>query len=182
MRNTTSENFRLRLKWLAEITERKINPSKLEINALSTMRLFCGLRVSKWFDKISLNSLKSTALELSEQQRGLDLWIDLKSMRAAAFALHVPNAATPPTAPMPSAEDQAKSALLDAHISSMAYFELYKFMSLLVQQNSNNASEILASIDIKLQTSKAKHHSFLIHHNNFTASSLTVIKGGKDGG
>ena len=77
MRNTTGENFRLRLKWLAEITERKINPSKLEINALSTMRLFCGLRVSKWFDKISLNSLKSAALELSEQQRGLDLWIDL---------------------------------------------------------------------------------------------------------
>lgn len=182
MRNTTNENFRLRLKWLTEITERRLLPSKPEINALSTMRNFCALKVANWFDEISLNSLKSAALEFSTQQRGLDLWADLKSMRAAAYALHIPTSATPPTAPLPSAEDQAKIALLDAHISSMAYFELLNFMSLLVQQNSNNASEILASIDIKLKTSKAKYHSFLISQNYFTPSNLTVIKGGKDVG
>lgn len=182
MKNTTSENFRLRLQWLTELTERKISPSKSEMKSLGTMRDFCTLSIPSLFNSISFNSLKNAAIELSEKHKGLNLWDDLKSKRASAFALHAPTIVTPPTASLPSVEEQAKLALLDAHISTMAYFELYNFMSILIKQNSNNANEILASISIKLQTSKAKHHSFLIHHDYFPASNLTVIKGGKQVG
>lgn len=146
------------------------------------MKDFCKLNVPDWFSPISLNSLKNAALEITAQGKSGDIWVDLKNKRSAAFDLVTPTVIPPssPTAPLlPTYKEQAKLALLDSQISSAAYFELLKFMSLLVQQNSDDPKEILQNIENKIKICKAKFTKHLIEQDIQDFSHLTLIPGGK---
>jgi len=179
MKTTTSANLRLRHKWLEQVLGRGISPSKAQILGIANMRDFCRLEIPEWFSPVALNTLKHAASRCASTNEFEHLWAEIKDLRARAFLLYTPKANTPTDSPLPAPKDQARIALLEAHISAMAYFDIYNFLVLLREQNSHNAHDILSSIKIKIDTSKAKYQSFLLHNAISQTNTLHIIKGGK---
>lgn len=182
MRNTTSNNLYSRHTWLTQVLTKEILPSKAECRALSTMRSFCALEVSNCFNRISLNSLKQAAKCSKADIPGSSLWDEMLEMRAKAFALSTPKVNQADTPSLPTFKEQARIALLEAHIASMAYFDVLTFLEHFDTQNSRSAEEIRASIALKVKTSKAKYHSFLISDQMISSHKMMVIDGGKKNG
>ncbi len=182
MKATTLDNMRRRHKWLQQVIEHEVLPSKTQIHGIATMRAFCKLEVSEWFPPIALNTLKHAASPCISTKGFENFWYEIKDLRVRAFALHTPKASLSTTAPLPSWKDQAEIALLEAHISTIAYFDIYNYLMTLSTLSSQDAQEILHSIKIKLETSKAKYQSFLLHHSTMHSGKLHMIKGGKDYG
>lgn len=182
MRSTTSKNLHSRHTWLIQVLTKEISPSKAEFRALSTMRSFCALEVSNNFKPISLNSLKQAAKAAKPDIPGSSLWDKMIEMRAKAFALWTPKVNTPLPPNLPSLKEQAHIALLEAHIASMAYFDVLTFLERIDPQSSRSAEEIRASIALKVKTSKAKYHSFLISDQMISSHKIKIIDGGKRNG
>jgi hypothetical protein len=180
MKTTTSDNLRLRHKWLEQVVARGISPSKSQILGIATMRDFCRLEMPSWFPPVALNTLKHAASRCESTNGFEHLWAEIKDLRTRAFLLYTPKANTATNTPLPSFKDQARIALLEAHISTIAYFDIYNFLVLLREQNSDDAPGILSSIKLKIDASKAKYQSFLLHDTTLQTNTLHIIKGGKE--
>jgi len=182
MRTTTNKNFNSRQIWLTKVLSREISPSTGEFLALSTMKSFCALAVSDRFKRISLNSLKQAAKSSMLGSPGLSMWSEMLDMRAKAFALSTPTVIEATAPSLPSLTEQARIALLEAHIASMAYFDVLTFLERIDPQSSHSAEEIRALIALKVKTSKAKYHSFLTSDQMITSQNIKIIDGGKKNG
>lgn len=182
MRDTTNKNLHSRHTWLSQVLSKEITPSKAQLRALSSMRGFCKLEVAGCFTSISLNSLKQAAKVAQFGISGSSLWDKMLQMRTMAFALLTPKVNPAPAPNLPSDKDQARIALLEAHIASMAYFDILTFLERIDPQNTRSADEIRAAIALKVKTSKAKYHSFLISDQIFSSEKMKVIDGGKKDG
>ena len=180
MKTTTSDNLRLRHKWLEQVLAGAISPSKAQVLGIATMRDFCRLEIPGWFSPVALNTLKHAASRCESTNEFEHLWAEVKHLRARAFLLFTPKAHTQTNSPLPALKDQTRIALLEAHVSAMAYFDIYNFLVLLREQNSHDARGILSSINIKIGTSKAKYQSFLLHDAIIQTNTLHIIKGGKE--
>lgn len=178
MRNTTANNLSARHKWLKQALSRQITPTRPEIQAISSMRDFCKLEVPNWFKPISLNTLKQAA-KASKLGPDNHLWVEIIQMRVRTFELYTPKALVTTAPILPGYQEQARIALLEAHVASMAYFDIYKFLELINTKGSDSAQEILASVALKIKTSKAIYQSFLIGNSMISSENMKVIDGGK---
>lgn len=179
MRNTTNKNFQNRFLWLQKALCREIQLSKSDVQGISSMKSFCQFEINGWFTRISLNSLKTAASLIDQGEQDNDLWSNMKTMRAQLFTLYTPNSTQNSAPPLPPLEDQLRIALLETHIISMAYYDLFNFMNLIAEHNSKDANQILASICLKIKTSKAKYQTYLSTHDAISSDNLQVIQGGK---
>lgn len=179
MRNTTHDNYLNRYNWLEQALELKTHLSKAEIQGIASMRDFCSLEVKGHFTKISLNTLKSAAGILDQNTQNRNSWETIKTMRAKLFALHTPQSTKNSAPLLPPQEEQLRVAFLESHIISMAYYDLFNFLNLLAAQKSQDANQILASIDLKIKTSTAKYQKYLCTHKATSTENLQLIQGGK---
>ncbi|WP_426131426.1 hypothetical protein [Pseudomonas sp. DWP1b1] len=182
MRTTTINNLHSRRTWLTKVLSGESLPSKEEFRALSTMKSFCLLEIPGLFKRISLNSLKQAAKSSMLDIPVSNMWSEMLEMRAKAFALSTPTVIEAPTPSLPTFKEQARIALLEAHIASMAYFDVLTFLERIDPQSSHSAEEIRAYIALKVKTSKVKYHSFLTSDLMISSKNIKVIDGGKKNG
>jgi len=182
MRTTTSKNFYSRRSWLTEVLIGEISPSKEEFRALSTMKGFCLLEIPSRFRRISLNSLKHAAKSSQLDISGSNMWGEMLEMRAKAFALSAPKVTKDIAPALPPLKEQARTALLEAHIASMAYFDVLTFLERIDPQRSRSAEEIRDAIALKVKSSKARYHAFLVSDELMSPQNLIIIDGGKKNG
>lgn len=182
MRNSTIKNLRARHTWLTKALSHEITPLRSEIQAMSSMRSFCSLKVPNWFNAISLNSLKQAVNTSVLASSGIHSWTHVIELRTRVFELYTPRFEPTVVPTLPSDKEQARIALLEAHIASMAYFDIYNFLELLAKNRYGSAEEILASVELKTKTSKAKYHSFLINDKIISSKNIKIFDGGKKNG
>lgn len=185
MRSSSARNFESRYKWLEGISNGSIVATASQLNLLASMRDFCALEVPGSFERISYNTLKSIGLSLESKalpiQVSLDLWVSLKHLRELAYgkALYHKKMSSPLS--ILSWEEKARRALLDAHIATTAYLDIFDFLQSFLRDHPDCPPEIKLKLENRLSESKAKYQLFLI---GFKAGppkpSLSVIDGGRD--
>jgi hypothetical protein len=177
MKNLTIDNYCQRVIWLEKINVGVISVDPCKIKYFDNIKAFCKMRCDS-FDEISYNSLKSAA-RLADSL-GVDddtAWDKLKFLfRDAKHAVHASTLSEPPI--LPSAEDLAEKALLDAHICSMAFIELLTFLSKLAETFDKDRLYTADRIRTQLEISKAKFKSLISHADTHDGSrpSLKLIK------
>lgn len=185
MRSSSAKNFESRYKWLEGVTNGSITVTPSQLDLLASMRDFCTLEVHGSFEKISYNTLKtigvspySTALRI---QVSMDLWVSIKHLRELAYgkSLHQKKMSSP--VPILSWEDKARRALLDAHIATTAYLDMFYFLQKFLRDHPDCPPEMKLKLENRLSESKAKYQSFLV---GFKAGppkpSLSIVDGGKN--
>ena len=185
MRSSSARNFESRYKWLQGISNGSITATSSQLDLLASMRVFCALEVPGSFEKISYNTLKSIGLSLESKalpiQVSLGLWASIKHLREQAYgkALYHKKVLSP--LPILSWEDKARRALLDSHIATTAYLDIFYFLQSFLRDHPDCPPEMKLKLENRLSESKAKYQSFLV---GFKAGppkpSLSVIDGGRD--
>lgn len=172
----TIDNYYQRIIWLEKINIGVIGIDPCNIKYFDNLKAFCRMKGDS-FDEISYNSLKNAA-HLTDSL-GVDdaAWNKLKLLfRSAKHAVHASTLSEPPI--LPSAEDLAEKALLDAHICSMAFIELLTFLSQLAENFDRDRLYTADRIRMQLDISKAKFKSIASYADTHDGTSppLKLIK------
>ncbi|WP_223507921.1 hypothetical protein [Pseudomonas sp. BF-B-25] len=168
MRNSTKTNVEQRIDWLSEVASRRIKIPKQERPYLINLREFCKLSIANCFDKISYNTLKQSASALTPHDNPLireNGWAALKDLLEQARRVCAPAPTPSPKDPLPPPKEVLDRTLLDAHMCSMAYIELYNFLRMLSRQDI--PSSMKKTIDHQLEITTAKFKLIVSHSDNF---------------
>lgn len=187
MRSSSAKNFESRYKWLEGVANGSIAAAPSQLNLLTSMRDFCNLEIHGSFERISYNTLKaigvssdSTVLRI---QVSMDLWCSIKHLRELAYGKSLYNKKIESPVPILSWEDKARRALLDAHIATTAYLDIFYFLQKVLHDHPDCPPEMKRKLENSISESKAKYQSFLV---GFKAGppkpSLSIVDGGKDFG
>lgn len=186
MRNSTTSNFKQRKLWLEEIADGKIKPTKEQQPSLVSLREFCKLSVKSRFEKIAYNTLKSAALQKQNNQTrssSIDGWDDLKESLTQARLISNPAATPTPKETLPPAKDVQARTLLEAHICSMAYLELFSFLSSLLSYKPELPDAYRALIEHQLAITSAKFKLIISHTDQFSSDRAklhAIVPGAND--
>lgn len=181
MRNSTKTNVEQRINWLSDVTSRRIKIPKQEHPYLTNLREFCNLEIPNRFGQISYNTLKQSSSDLTSRDNPLireNGWATLKDLLEHARRVCAPAPTPMPKDPLPPPKEILDRTLLDAHICSMAYIELYNFLRTLSQKDLPHS--IKKTIDHQLDITSAKFKLIISHSDNFAPPQKAlraVIKG-----
>lgn len=183
MRNSVTNNIIARFKWLESVKSRSISVTSKQSHAMSSMREFCKLEVPDLFTKISYNTIKSKTISEhipSLNVPGVNQWDYLKLLRQEAAETFPKPEALAPKFNNPDLAELYSTALLEAHICSMAYIEIYRFLEGLAYRASDKNLDISELIFNQLKISTAKF-STIISPGKMTSEGrkLELIIGGK---
>lgn len=179
MKNTTEHNLEARIHWLLKIIMHEISLSPSEVSILSDLRTFLSSEIKGLFTRKAYNTIKTYAVEnrsIATPHHHPNTWEYLKELRTQAYQ------ETMAQERLAEGEKNIKNlentALLEAHLCGMAYFEVYEFLrSLLKEPSLTNLIE--AKIKNFLSISQAKYEHITSHHSR-EAGTLHVIRGGKE--
>lgn len=183
MKNSTNNNIIARYRWLEAIKSGSISVTKKQAQAISSMREFCKLEVPDYFTKIAYNTLKSkttTGKIIELNAPGISLWEYIKTLRQEA-ADTIPKSETPsPKYNNPDLPELYAAALLEAHLCSLAYLEIYRFLDDLASSPHEKNLDISELISNQLKICSAKFKA-IVSPGRMTSESRSfeLIIGGK---
>lgn len=175
MRNSTKTNIEQRIGWLSAVASRRIEIPKQGHHSLLNLREFCKLTIANSFDRISYNTLKQSSSALYPHDNPLireNGWSTLKDLLQQARRVCAPDPTPSPKDPLPPPKEILDRTLLDAHICSMAYIELYTFLKLLSQKDI--PPSIKKTIDNQLEITTAKFKLIISHSDNFAPPNKSL--------
>lgn len=179
MRISHESNISERLKWLAGVLDDSITPSSTQVEALRNLRAFIEMEIPNRFVKVSYNTLKIHATKNRQPltpKHHATTWDFLREQRDSAYRKTSSNSAVELT--KKERHDIESQALLDAHISNMAYLELYQFLHSLTHEELHMPEQMRVRIQNYLVTSSEKFRNLTSFHRP-EAQSLKLVKGGK---
>ncbi|MNC29661.1 hypothetical protein D3C75_779190 [compost metagenome] len=168
MRNSTKTNVEQRIDWLSGVASRRIKIPKQVYRSLLNLREFCKLTIANSFDQISYNTLKQSSSALFPRDNPLireNGWTTLKDLLEQARRVCAPDPTPSPKDPLPPPKEILDRTLLDAHICSMAYIELYNFLKMLSRQDIPPGMK--KTIDRQLEITTARFKLIISHSDNF---------------
>lgn len=182
MRNSTRTNVEERIRWLAGVVAGKIKFPRQDASALANLRNFCKLSINNSFGVISYNTFKQAASALNPDDNLLiydNGWATIRDLLEQARRVCAPAPTPSPKESLPPPKEILERTLLDAHICSMAYLELYNFLRQLSQDEV--PASIKKSIENKLEITAAKFRLIISHSNQHTPPKniLRVVDSGK---
>jgi hypothetical protein len=181
MRLSTDENVRNRVLWLESLREQpQKDPSLLDY--FVSLKAFCGLSIPGQFHKISYNTLKCAAKQGIRNLRSMpttDHWEYLKSLfnEVKCLMISTPNRSEKP--PLPPSDEILRQTLLDAHICSMAYLEIYKFLDNLIKISPELPVQTNKLITKQLAQCQAKFRTIISHSSTYNQQGvqLKIVEG-----
>lgn len=181
MRNSTRNNVEQRILWLNCLVSSSAKASKSEIPFLSSIKEFCKLSIKGQFSPISYNTLKEAASALPSNSNFItevDGWEYLKRLFEQAKHNSLPIQTPEIKQPLPPSDEILDRTLLDSHICSMAYLELYNFLTQLTKQDIPESTRKLINHQIKISTAKFK--DIISHSDKFSSSNkkLRIVQFG----
>lgn len=181
MRNSTKTNVVERIRWLSNIAAGKIKFPKQDASALANLRSFCKLSINNAFGEISYNTFRQAAVALKPEENFLihdNGWTTLKDLLEQARRVCAPAPTPSPKEPLPPSKEVLDRTLLDAHICSMAYLELYSFLRQLSQDDV--PASIKKSIENKLAITEGKFRLIISHSDQYSPpkNALRPVRSG----
>jgi len=183
MRGLINNNIIARFRWLEAIKSGSISVTKKQAHSISSMKVFCDLEVPNCFTKIAYNTLKSKTN--SEQIRelnipGVNQWDYLKLLRQEAAETIPKSEAPSPKFNNPDLPELYSAALLEAHLCSMAYIEMYCFLEEIASRAPDKKLDIPELISNQLKIFSAKF-STIVSPGRMTSEgrNFELIIGGK---
>lgn len=174
MRNSTAENLANRLSWLEEVLNRIIPIHEQIVLSLKTMRSFCGLEIKGRFETISYNTLHTAAMNTSARIKGHSNWAYMADLRQQCYDTFKTSEQPPPASSI-QLKDAAAQALLDAHICSMAYLEIFQFLEKLISQPDEIPTRTHSAIKNQLAISREKF-KYIASYNEIHNSIASPLK------
>jgi hypothetical protein len=159
MRDLINNNIIARFRWLEAIKSRSISVTKKQAQAISSMKEFCHLEVPDHFTNIAYNTLKSRTTSGKIQELnvpGANQWDYVKLLRQEAAETIPKSEAPSPKFNNPNLPDLYSTALLEAHLCSLAYLEIYRFLEDLVFRTTDENSDLSELISNQLKICSAK--------------------------
>ncbi|WP_162130458.1 hypothetical protein [Pseudomonas sp. GM84] len=181
MRNSTKNNVQHRIHWLNCLISNTIKASKAELPFLSSIKEFCKLSIEHQFSPISYNTLKEAASNLPSNSNfvaGNDGWEYLRKLFEQAKRNSLPAQTPEIKKQLPPSDEILDRTLLDSHICSMAYLELYNFLIQLAKQDIPESARSLINHQIKI--SAAKFKEIISHSDKFSSPNkkLRIVQSG----
>lgn len=174
MRISTARNIENRLYWLEGVLDRKISISDSIVPSLKTMRSFCALSVKGHFSPIAYNTLRNAAINTDTHPERNKNWDYLVTLRAKCYETFRKVELQPSSSTLESRHTDAQS-LLDAHICSMAYLEIYHFLEKLIAQPDQISPRTQAAIKNQLILSREKFQG-IVSYKEFHSSPVSSLK------
>jgi hypothetical protein len=175
MRNSTKNNIEHRIDWLSGVVSQRIKIPKQVYNSLLNLREFCKLAIANSFDQISYNTINQSSAALFPCDNPLireNGWATLKDLLEQARRACAPAPTPSPKDPLPPPKEILDRTLLDAHICSMAYIELYNFLKMLSRQDIPPSMK--KTIDHQLEITIAKFKIIISHSDNFAPPNKSL--------
>lgn len=183
MKNSVRDNIFQRIIWLDNVQSGKVKPTQAQLLRLGSLRDFCTLEVSGSFTSISYNSLKTHARTTPGSEFNVpdvsNLWEYIKQLRQHASTVTGPGAGVPTRSELPNSEKLYSTALLEAHLCSMAYFEIYRFLENLAATEIDDTNPLIPKIAHQLSVFRAKFSSIVSPRGPNEGRTFEVIPGGR---
>lgn len=183
MRDSINNNIIARFRWLEAIKSKSISVTKKQAQAISSMKEFCDLEVPDYFTKIAYNTLKSKTISgkiLELYVPAVNQWDYIKLLRQEAAETIPKSEAPSPKFNNPDLPELYSVALLEAHLCSLAYLEIYHFLEDLAPKASDKNLDFGELISNQLKTCSAKF-SAIVSPGLMTSGgrNFELIIGGK---
>jgi len=179
MNTTTLANIEGRIMWLNDVIKHRTKPSNAEADALKDLKKFLNTTLTEYsLAKIAYNTVKNYTTNhriVGTPRNYKNSWDYIKDLRAQAHGEAIAKIRLMEAEDLP--KELEKKALLEAHICSMAYFEIYQFLQTLLLEPS--LSEYIHSKITNQLIIFSEKFSHIASHSPRDGISLQVIEGGK---
>ena len=179
MKTKTALNIENRIQWLDDVVKHVIKPSSVEAQALDDLKTFFNtVLLDGSLPKIAYNTAKNYTLDnrvMGTPRHYANTWEYLKDLRSQAHGEII--ARNRLTEVETSPRELDKKAMLEAHICSMAYLEIYQFLNTLLKEPALTG-HLRSRISNQLLIFSEKF-SHITSHSPRDGASLQVITGGK---
>ncbi|MEB0008545.1 hypothetical protein QN412_23825 [Pseudomonas sp. RTB3] len=179
MKTKTALNIENRIQWLNDIIKHFIKPSSLEAKALNDLKTFFNTALLEGsLSKIAYNTVKKHTLDnrlMGTPRNYANSWEYLKDLRSQAHGELIARNRLAEVEALP--KELEKRALLEAHICSMAYLEIYQFLNALLKEPIiTEYLRLRISNQLLIFSEKFSH---ITSHSPRDGISLQLVTGGK---
>ena len=179
MQTKTVLNIEGRIQWLNDVIKHTIKPTPLEAKALDDLKTFFNTALHDGsLSKIAYNTVKKRTIDnkvMGTPPNYTNSWEYLKDLRSQAHGEVIAKSRLAEVEALP--KELEKKALLEAHICSMAYLEIYQFLNALLKETTlTEYLRLRLSNQLLIFSEKFSH---ITSHSARDGVSLQIITGGK---